>query len=288
MRGYIYTIASVMVMVISLLLNSFFISDVPIMLASLINVIVVLIVLAIKRIKLNDSYFNLGEFSEYKNKIIIMSLLNLIGIIFMFLSVSLVDPSTYSFITRISVVFSLFIGIFYLKEKQKISVSRIIILLIGVFVMEYSKVDATSILGILFIFVFCLAFSFSNAIAKQINSLSSDKLLYYNNVIAFVPLMIYFVLSDIELNNINAIIALSISAFFSAYLGMYFYYKALEYLDFTIVTAVRTLNPVIVLIVGDVILKFSTPTFGKVFGGLLILIGVGLLINKNIDKKKML
>ncbi|WOO87176.1 EamA family transporter [Mollicutes bacterium LVI A0039] len=277
-KGYIYATLSVLCMVFSTIINSVAIANISNNIASLINVTVVLVIIIMQTLLTRKKLVN-----KLPNKnIILMSVLNLIGLIFMFESVRLLGASAYSFISRMSVIFSLFIGIYILKEKNNISYLGILITLIGIVIMQFSDLTDEGLLGIATTIIFTLCFSVSNALAKVESSYDANEKLFYNNIISFVPLLIFALGSSTTVVNIDVIsvVAIICSSILSAYWGMKFYFMSVAEIDFSTVTIIRTFNPVFTLIISDVIFKLQKVNAQELFGGLLILVGILLVVIK--------
>ncbi|MFV0379970.1 MAG: EamA family transporter [Anaerorhabdus sp.] len=278
-KGYIYAFLSVIVMSFATILNSIFISDISNYTAVFINSCTVLCIILIQRITLKEKIIK----KKFNVTIIFMSLFNLIGLLLMYESVRLLGASTYGFISRISIVFSLIIGIFILKEQSKISILGILLTIIGIIVMRYANIDGASAKGIIMTLGFAFSVSISNALAKKASEYTPNEKLLYNNILIFIIMFIYMLITKeyaIASYKIDTVLIFVISAFLNGFLGMKFYYLALKYKDFTSVTLIRTTSPIFTFIIADIILKLSIITKQKLLGGTLILIGVVLVLLK--------
>ncbi len=279
-KGYAYAFMSVFCMVMSTLISSMVISDVSDIVASTINVAVVLVILMLTY-GLNKDKINI---KKPNRNIIMMGILSLIGIIFMYESIRLLGASTYSFLSRISVIFSLFIGIYILNEKTNVSYVGIILTIIGIVIMQFTDISKESVLGIITTVIFTFCFSISNAIAKKEVSYTADEKLFYNNIISIIPLSL---INIINLNNgaiikFTAIdlIVLMISAILSSFFGMRLFFKAIEKIDFTTVTIIRTFNPVMVMLLSALFFTNQTIKIHELIGGMVIFVGIMLVVLK--------
>ncbi len=279
-KGYIFAFCSVLFMVLSTLLSSTVIGEVKDIVASLINVSVVLIIIAIKQLLSKEKF----KLRKPNRNIILMGIFSLIGIIFMYESIRLLGASTYAFVSRISVIFSLFIGIVILNEKSNVSYLGIAVTLIGIIIMQFTDVTKDGLLGIITTIIFTFCFSVSNALAKIEVDYTSEEKLLYSNIISLTPLVLFIGLT-IDINqmnelNINNLVILIVSAIFSSFIGMKLFYMAIENIDFSTVTIIRTLNPVMVMILSFVIFEHQQIVLHELFGGALIFIGILMVILK--------
>ncbi len=284
-KGYSYAFLSVVVMVGATVLNSIYIQGISNMSAAFINTITVLSVLGIQRVCTKKKIIH----RRISMKIILMGVFNLIGLLCMFEAVRLLGASSYAFVSRLSIIFSLLIGILILNEKTKISYLGIVLTLVGIVVMQFSDLSQESLTGIFVTVIFTLCISISNALAKVESEYSADEKLLYNSLVCIIPLSLYMIASKeimtlhLDYTTLFVFIGTSI---LSGFLGMKFYFLALKTVDFSTVTIIRTISPVLTLVISDVILKLHPITERKLWGGLLILIGILLVVKKKLENKK--
>ncbi len=282
-KGYIYAFLFVLSMVSATILNSIFIVKISNIAASLISVLTVLFILGIQRIVTGKKIIH----KRMNRNIFLIGIFNLIGLLTMYEGVRLLGASSYEFVSRLSIVFSLFIGIYLLKEKTKVSYLGIGLTLVGIVIMQFSQVSTESILGVLVTTIFALSISIGNALAKVEKDYTTDEKLLYNNLICVGPLMIMILFTG-DINTLylepNLLLIFFGTSALSAYLGMKFYFESLRHIDFSTVTIIQTISPVLTLIISDVILQLRPITDRKIIGGTVVVLGILLVVRKKIKK----
>lgn len=285
-KGYVYALLSVLTMVMATVLNSIYIHGISNMDAGFINTVTVLLILLIQRVITRKKIVQ----QKANRSIIAMGVFNLVGLLLMFEAIRLLGASTYGFVSRLSIVFSLFIGIVLLKEQTKVSYWGIALTLVGVVVMQFTKVSSENIYGVMVTALFAFSVSISNAIAKTQSQYSADEKLFYNNVVCIVPLFLYWLISKGSLEGtipLETILIFMGTSVLSAFLGMKFYFLALKTIDFSTVTMIRTISPVITLWISDVLFKLQPITQRKLVGGIIVLTGMVMVVRKKMEIPKL-
>jgi drug/metabolite transporter (DMT)-like permease len=217
-------------------------------------------------------------------------IINALGVICLFKSISLIHPAMIGLISRLYFVYALIISNIYFKEKLSIiELTASFFIIFGSFQFAYNGFVIEKWNGIIFAIVYPFCFALQNAIIKKkLDHLSSYQKLFSIKIIAlpFILAFIVFekkqILSTVSFQNIGLLI---ISTFFATFISTIAFYSALKRLDFSIANLMRASEPIFVLL-------FSIPFFpikfniGHIFGGAMVIFGLISLPILNIIKKK--
>ncbi len=212
-------------------------------------------------------------------KILLVSFCSFIGAALWFYGIFYSGIANTSFLVQFSIVFSIILGVVFLKEKFfKTEFLGFLTVIFGVFILTYYG-EELSLTGTVIIlissFFVSLSEFFSKIFLKNLDffSLAAGRSFF---ILFFV--LIYAVLND-KLNlllPINAYIFSFLGSFLGAFLGFIFFYRALSLMEISKAVIIRTIEPFFILILSFLIFN-SRPVFSQFIGGILIIGGIIIL-----------
>ena len=222
-------------------------------------------------------------FNHWKQGLV-LGLIYFFAALFWFNSINLIGAELTGFITRLEIVFAVILAVLFLKEKLNLKeTAGIALAVIGTIVISYS--DGNYIrLGSLTALLASVAIAMHLLAAKVIVKKASPvTMLGFRNFFAALFLAAYVLafkeFKPIAYGLMPALIALSL---LSSFIGFYFLYKSLKYLDAAKVGALRVLDPVFILIY--VLFIFQTiPAVKDLVGGFMVMAGVAAM---SLSRKK--
>lgn len=104
--------------------------------------------------------------------ILLMALFNSVGVIFLYISISLLSPVTIGFLGRFYTVFAVVLAVIFLKEKlTRKEIVLIMFALIGIFLfVDKGDTDETTVLGIINAILYTFFFALTNIFIKKNSS----------------------------------------------------------------------------------------------------------------------
>ncbi|ACJ75442.1 permease of the drug/metabolite transporter [Thermosipho africanus H17ap60334] len=235
----IYAILSAVLMGSTAIFNKFALKDFDPMFATVINSLLAGIF----------SLFFLKKFQKINMYVIFVGLFNAVGLLFMFMGLSKLDPGIAMVLGTSYYIFTSLYSVLLFKEKISMSVFfQIAVNIFGIIliIMPSYKVENLNLVGGIFSICSALFFATSNSVAK-LSKIQADFLVFANNIITFLVISIlYFSIygtSSLSFS-LRGFIFLTIASFIGSFLGLYFFYKSLSKIGFSIANIVRTLNPI--------------------------------------------
>ncbi|MBZ4651181.1 DMT family transporter [Thermosipho sp. (in: thermotogales)] len=276
----IYAILSAVLMGSTAIFNKFALKEFNPMFATIINALIASIF----------SLFFVKKFRKLRMNfyVVFVGLFNAAGLLFMFIGLSKLDPGIAMVLGTSYYIFTSMYSVLLFKEKLSVNVLlQIIINIFGIIliIMPSYRMEIPNLIGGIFAVSSALFFATSNSIAK-LSKIQADFLVFANNVITFLVIgVLYFTVygnNSISFS-FRGIFFLSIAAFIGSFLGLYFYYKSLSGIDFSIANIVRTLNPITALLLSR--LFFPNVITTRQWIGIVIVIfsiyRLNVLINKS-------
>lgn len=216
--------------------------------------------------------------------ILMLSLFNTLGVLFLFISTDLLSPVQIGFIGRFYTVFAVLLSVFILKERlSRREIFFIVLAISGVFLfVESGSGYFSNMLGSLFAILYTFFFALTNVFIKKTMSetRTSNSILFTNSCMTFVFISLYgLVTGDLLDGNYNfeGVGFILISSFFAGFLGTILLYEALKYLRFSIANVTRAFSPVLLAIISFPFFPIEITVQNSV--GAVILVGSILLLS---------
>lgn len=195
-------------------------------------------------------------------------------------------PVNASFLVQFTAVFTILLGIIFLKERfTKQEGAGIIIAVIGVFIMAYSGFNA-ELVGVAIFLTVSFLFAATNLISKIfVAKIHPIALAASNSFFGFIFLSLFMLLFTKVEPNVPplALIYTFIGALSGGVIGFILFYKALQLFEVSKSVAIRTADPFLTAVFSLILLSL-TPTVNQLAGGVFIVIGV-ILISLTKPKK---
>ncbi len=196
-----------------------------------------------------------------------------------FYAITLIDPTVASFFGRSSVIFSLLLGVVFLRERFTIREALGIALAIaGALIISY-KSGRIVVLGMALVFASSFIFAFYTMLAKMRIGRVHPMVLVGAPAVVSASLLL---LGGVSLGKLNfaapggSYAALGAAVFFSSFLSMTTFYRSMRYVGFAIASALRSAQIVFVALLSALTLKMW-PSLQQWVGGLAIVAGVTLI-----------
>ncbi|MBI2004066.1 DMT family transporter [Candidatus Pacearchaeota archaeon] len=225
------------------------------------------------------------EIKSKSNPLIIVGLIEGLAAIFFLNGLKTIGPVLTSFIVQFVFIFVLIYSLIFLKEKFKLlEFFGIIIAIVGVFIINWNQ-ELSIVKGSFLMLIVAFLFATSSFIAKKyINEISPKTInLVRLFFIALFGLFYTFIKKTDLVLNLDILPLIVGGSFLCAFLGFEFFYNSLKYIKLGTSNLLRTLTPIFTIFFAFVILS-EIPTFIKIFGSFLILIGVLFLIKNGKNK----
>ena len=186
-------------------------------------------------------------------------------------------PNNVSFLGELSIVITVLLGIFFLKERIRgWEALGILIALAGAFVIGYHNVTVVEpglviILG--FAFVQAIQNIYSKTCMKSVNASSLARGRTFFTLLFFGGISLST--GRIQFGSISpqVMVYALIGAFFGAFVGWIAFFKAFAYIEVSKSTSIRSVEPFFTAVFALLILGL-VPTANQLIGGALIVIGI--------------
>ena len=239
--------------------------------------------------KIKDTF---KEFRKNLKKLALIGFINSISAIFWSYGILYGSSTSVAFIYRLQIIFTVILGLVFLKERlSKFEWFGILLAIIGTFIMIYQgeKIFGVGSMialgGVIFssIMVFL-----AKVYVKTINPIS----LAYSRSFFLLFFILIYALSFGELNfnvPINVYSLTFVSAISGAFLGFILFYKALSFYELSKASVIASIEPFFATLLIFIFLGLS-PTINQIVGGILIVTGVvivSLMGNKHGNTKNL-
>lgn len=206
---------------------------------------------------------------------------NALAATFFFLSLSVLDAPTTTFLVRFSTIFIIIIGVLFLKEKlSRYDFPGMILAVFGALVINYSS--SYNKLGLLIALVAALGVALHQVSAKifvkRIDPFSLVNLRTFFS--SAILLVVTFASSGFEIVPPHILAGIFLGGAVIATIGFIFMYKSFEIIDVSKAAVIRTADPFIILVYGLIFFR-SIPSAQEILGGCLIVAGVALIMLKH-------
>jgi len=192
-----------------------------------------------------------------------------------YLAVTFIDAGTASMLSKVSTVFGVGLGLFWLREKfTPLQLAGTAVAIVGTFVIAYQS-EAQLRWGALIILIASFSYSCHFAVVKRYgNKMDFVNFLFYRMLFTAIILFIGSAgRGMLGWPTVAGWLAILVVGTVDVALSRAFYYAALRRLDMSLLSVITTVGPV--LTVGWALLFFDTlPTGQQLAGGVLVLIGV--------------
>lgn len=215
-------------------------------------------------------------YKKYWKDGITIGIVNTVSVLLWYNTVNLLEPAIAAFIMRLTIVFTITLGIIFLKEKLSyLDIAGLIIAAIGTYVIGAPSFNEGVSLGILLAVITSLAIAFqlfvSKLFVKKINHLSLVNFrTFYTALFLTISVGLIQGLNPLPLEHLPLMM---IGTTLTGVIGFLFFYKALEHADVSQVSIIRSADPFIVVIYSLIIFQ-TVPTGQELLGGTLIVLGV--------------
>lgn len=274
--GYLVSFLSLLIMSASVVLNKFGLSYVHPTTAALLGMLFVALISAVYEIATKGSPRFTNPFG-----LIAIGVTNTIGVLLYYLSLQLLDPTTFSFIGRFSVVFGILLAPLVLRERVRLGQMPFILLAVGGTFLFVGGGAEVSFSGLILAFGFPFFFALAGALVKLFaTDVTPNQIVLANSVIAIPVLLAYGLIMGEGLwlvAKIDGIYLVLAGALFSGFVGLILFYKGLRHISYIEANLIRSLGP---LAVAAMSIPFFPPKLSmtNALGGLLLLLSlVGLV-----------
>jgi len=204
---------------------------------------------------------------------------NALAGIFGIIGLSFSTSINYGFIVKTTVVFTILLAHFFLKEKiTKTKTSLVIILLLGAYLISTKGQTLIPQIGDILILLAALGYSISNIIVKQLSKrISSDLITAFKYLSTAIFLFLVVFILNKEFYFISYPTIIIFAGIFAA-LTQTFLNKTIQTTTASYMTMMSMITPVIVVVLAFIFLGEKLNLYSTI-GGLLIIIS-GILINK--------
>ncbi len=196
--------------------------------------------------------------------------------IFFFFALKLVGSSTLGFMMRFSTVFTVAMGVIYLKEAfNKGEMLGAVVMIIGALVMTF-KGGEHIIAGLFIALGISLAVSLEQFFMKNyVKRIEPIVLNALRLLFTFLVVSVYTMARmDLAVPPLDVLFLIFLGSVLAVVIGFVFYFKALEIAELSKVATIRAIDPFVILIYSLIFLG-SVPTGLQLAGG--VLVGAGAL-----------
>lgn len=286
MKGYGYNIASILMMGIGPLIAKFGLQTISASAAAFINACTIVAASFLWGILHKEPV----KFYVSKD-MTLLSICNVLGVLFMYVSLSLLSPVQIGFLGRFYTVFAVLLSFLVLKEKISKTEWVLVLLAVGGTFMFITPKDSgsLSVVGVVCAILYTFFFALCNVLIKwkMEKGRNSNAILFTNSLWTLTLLAIYLLVLPENWQVSLASVSLTATAsLMTGFLGTLFLYEALKRIRFSIANVMRAASPVILALVSYPF--FPVPMTAMNIIGAIILIASIILIGITDYKKRRL
>jgi drug/metabolite transporter (DMT)-like permease len=222
------------------------------------------------------------EVKQHPWKLIGIGLLDAIATFFWFFGLVHLTSAETEFLSKTMFFFSLFLGLYFLKEKLcKKEFIGLLVIIAGIVIMSYTPLGLNY--WVFFPIASALFYSLANYLRKRYVTRISIATLVSSRawLIVLVTLPPALIFSGIQLPSKEVLLIVAIIPLFSAVLQHVFATQAYHHMDFNKVWLLMSITPFFVLVYAF-LLRGEIPLFKQIVGGVILLGGTLLLVKKTI------
>ncbi len=236
---------------------------------------------ALMAIVLTGIYFNKKDMKSvriYWKHMAALGVINGLGSIFWFQTLDSLGPSVSGFLFRFTTIFTIMMGVFFLKERfNKAEAAGMLFIVGGAFIITYADISLAT--GVMLAAFSSLCFAAMGLISKL--CLKNVRPMMLNNariIVIFIVIAVYALLTgNMRIYSLNSVILASLTAFFVVITGMILYFKAIRCAELSKIALIAALEPLFVLLLSFLILQ-HVPTLIQMLGGFVIMAGMGVIL----------
>ncbi len=228
-------------------------------------------------------------FSNYWRISIAIGFLGSVGSILWFNAVNQIGPSLTAFLSRFSVVFTVVLGMIFLKERfDSLEAIGMLVAITGAFVINFSggmKIQLGALLIILASFIFAANGIVTKLYVQKINVFQMMIL----RSIFIVPVLFIYThgLGYFEMPSFSLFFAIGFSSILSTVIGFFFFVTALRLIDISKITVIRSVDPFLVVIYSLLFFR-EIPDIITITGGAMIIAGIVIMVAGKALKKRII
>ena len=278
-KGYVYALLAAVCLATTIVINSMVVDAVNSRMASF-SFFFVVFVLSSVALSCRKISVVKNLKSHWKDGLIVGGF-NATAATFFFLSLNYTSASTTAFLSRLSTIFIIIIGIIFLKEKlTAFDIPGMLLAVFGAFLINNASHDYTAV-GLLMGIMAALGIALHQVSAKMfVKRIKPLNLVGIRTFYTSAILLIIATASQSLQKIPPGVVPLMLISGAIATVGFIALYKSFELADVSKVAIIRTIDPFIVLIYGVLFFE-EYPTFTEVIGGSFIVAGVVLIILKH-------
>ncbi|MBI2970956.1 MAG: DMT family transporter [Candidatus Aenigmarchaeota archaeon] len=216
--------------------------------------------------------------TKHGKHLLAFGVLNGIGALLWFQTVQSAGPLVTGFLLRFATIFTILLGVLFLKERfNKGEIAGILLVVGGAFTITYTDVSllSSAVLAIIASFLFALVALISSVHLKAVRPL------VLNNVriaIMFCMIASYTLLAGrLSIPGPGVLAVAALSALLTIVTALLLFFKALRLIGLSKVAVIGALEPFFIVIFSFLILQ-RVPTPAQLAGGMVIMLGIGVLL----------
>lgn len=216
---------------------------------------------------------------RYWKPVIAIGILNSISAVLWLSSLNLIGPSLTAFLGRFGTIFTIILGLLFLKERfNRLELLGAIIMIGGAFVLSYNGGNFI-IIGVILVLILSLTFSVWQLITKiYIKRINPIAMNHIRLMFTFTVFALYIAATqDLNVPSLNIIGLAALGSISGGVIGFLLSYKAMQMTDLSKISTISSLEPFIVMLYSFIILH-TIPTGYQFLGGFIIVAGTLFLV----------
>lgn len=185
-------------------------------------------------------------------------------------------PTTATFVIQYTTVFTVILGVVFLKERfTRIESFGILLAVVGLLMISYESVEI-QLLSLVILLLAAFSFALSNLISKvYVRDVDPVALAGGRSVFIFLFFLVYSLLTskitvDVSMMTLGYLFLAAITGVF---LNFILFFKSLELIEVSRSSAITSIRPLFTAIYSFILLSLI-PTPNELLGGVLIVIGI--------------